>query len=119
MVAILFLTTTTICNAQALINGHTWATKMTEGEKAIYVIAYIDGVTAGVGQGVRFAMDTRLPDQKMFNKAFSIWNNITNFKDLIKQIDSYYKDTSKRDVAIMHAIMSILVEHELKKQNTK
>ena len=119
MVAILCFMTITICNAQALIDGHTWATKMTEDEKVIYVIAYIDGVTAGVGQGVRFAMDTRLPDQKMFIKAFSIWSNIKKFGNLIRQIDNYYKETSKRDVAVMHAIMSILVEQELKKLNNK
>jgi len=107
--------TTSICNAQGLIDGHTWSTKMTENEKVIYVVAYIDGVTAGVSQGVRFAMDTRLPDQKMFKKAFSIWTNIIHFGTLIKQIDNYYIETSKRDVAVMHAIMSILVEQELKK----
>ena len=92
MVAIIFFMTTTICNAQALIDGHTWATKMTEDEKVIYVIAYIDGVSSGVGQGVRFVMDTRLPDQKMFKKAFNIWSNIIHFGDLIRQIDNYYKE---------------------------
>lgn len=117
MVAIIFFMTTTICSAQGLLDGHTWTTKMTEDEKVIYVIAYTDGVSAGVGQGVRFAMDTRLPDKEMFNRAYSIWTNIDNFGKLIKQIDNYYKDSSKRDVAIMHAIMSILVEQELKKRN--
>lgn len=83
IVAIIFFMTTTICNAQGLIDGNTWTTKMTKDEKVIYVIAYIDGVSAGVGQGVRFAMDTRLPDKKMFNKAFSIWSNIKHFGKLI------------------------------------
>ena len=77
-------------------------------------MGYWDGVIAGIGQGVRVAMDTRMPDENVFKAAYDLWANI-GIDMLLPKIDEFYSITSKRKIMVMHAITQILVETKLEK----
>ena len=96
-----------------MIDGHGWV-KLTQREKESYLKGYWDGVIAGIGQGVRFALDKRTPDEKVFKAAYDIWSNM-EINTLLPKIDEYYSTPSKRNMMVMHAIMQILVEKKLEK----
>jgi hypothetical protein len=95
-----------------MIDGHGWI-KLNKSEKENYLKGYWDGVIGGIGQGVRFAMDTRMPDEKVFKEAYDLWANV-GITTLLPKIDSYYSNRSKRKMMVMHAITQILVEMKLK-----
>jgi len=96
-----------------MIDGHGWV-KLSHQEKVSYLVGYWDGVIAGIGQGVRFAMDTRTPDERVFKAAYNLWSNV-GISTLLPKIDRYYSSPSKRKMMVMHAITQILVEMKLEK----
>jgi len=110
---ILFITVIPTQSKAVMIDGNGWV-KLSQKEKTFYLMGYYDGVIAGVGQGVRFAMNQRTPDPKVFNKAFDIWANV-GINTLLPKIDEYYSNYKKRKIMVMHAIMQILVEMKLYK----
>jgi len=99
-----------ISNA-VMIDGHGWV-KLSHQEKVSYLKGYWDGLIAGIGQGVRFAMDSRTPDDKVFKAAYDLWANV-GIETLLPKIDQYYSDVSKRKIMVMYAITQILVEMKL------
>lgn len=110
---ILFIIMIPTTSEAVMIDGNGWV-KLSQKEKVTYLMGYFDGVIAGVGQGVRFAMNQRTPDPKIFGKAFDIWANV-GIDTLLPKIDEYYSNPKKRKMMVMHAIMQILVEMKLYK----
>jgi hypothetical protein len=96
-----------------MIDGHGWV-KLSNQEKVSYLMGYWDGLIAGIGEGVRFAMDTRTPDEKVFKAAYDLWANI-GIETLLPKIDEYYSNNSKQKIMVIHAITQILVEMKLQK----
>lgn len=100
-------------SSAVMIDGNGWV-KLSHAEKESYLKGYWDGVIAGIGQGVRFALDSRTPDEKIFKSAYDLWANI-GIEKLLPKVDEYYKSPSKRKMMVMHAITQILVEMKLYK----
>ena len=96
-----------------MVDGNGWV-KLTHQEKVSYLKGYWDGVIAGIGQGVRFAMDKRTPDERVFKAAYDIWAKV-GIDTLLPKIDEYYYSPSKRKMMVMHEIMQILVAMKLEK----
>jgi hypothetical protein len=93
------------------IDGHGWV-KLTQQQKVSYLMGYWDGVIAGIGQGVRFAMNSRTPDKEVFSAAYDLWADV-GIETLLPKIDQFYSNTSKRQMTVMLAITQILVDMKL------
>jgi len=54
------------------IDGRIWQV-MTAEQKEIYIEGYWDGVIVGIGQGIRYAQNTRTPDKKLHIESYELF----------------------------------------------
>ena len=95
-----------------LVDGDDWVAFKTD-EKVAYLVGPLEGVIAGLSQGIRIAMGTRLPDGEVFDKAYDLYSYMAP-AGMKKQLDHYYREKSTRDICVMHAISMILVQMKIK-----